>query len=605
MNDDLAGGGTDPAASADEPTPTGGLADATSPASPDDANAASGSETPVPARRRVSGRWAIALLIAVAVVGAGAAAILLASGGGSVSRLAGWVPAGSYVYAEVRVDPPGDQGQRFADLVAHFPGFADRSQLDTKLTEVLDRALGKASSGKVTFAGIRPWLGDSMAVAAKTLPAAGTANGSALLIVATKDAGKARDWLSANVSIAGATAEAYGGAQLTTGMQDGMAWAYTVLDTVVLAGEKGAVEDAIDTKGAGPFPTSEPFRSAAASVAGDDLGFAFVDTKAVVQAAIAAGVTSGAVAPVENALVDRVPAWAAMVLHARSDALEVVLAAPVATSTTDGTPATNRASTLAGRLPPSTLAAAEGRDVGRMLVAILAGLKADPTTAATAAQVEALLQTVGGVDATVGWIGDGALVVTGTGDGSLAGGLVVATSDEKVAAAKLTQLRSLLALAGGSAGITVTDESYGDGTITIIDLGDLRALAGAAGASGTTGTPTLPPGRVRLALTVQRGLFVLGSDDGFVKAVLDTAPGASLADQPGYRAALERAGSLNAGQVYVDLAGVVGAVLPFLPADARSSYEQDVKPFVDRLAASALAGITGDPMRVRFVVTVK
>jgi hypothetical protein len=335
---------------------------------------------------------------------------------------------------------------------------------------------------------------------------------------------------------------------------------------------------------------------------GDVLGFAFVDVKAVVRAGIAAGAMSGGLAPVVNELVDRVPAWTTIVLHARSDALEVIAAAPAVTSTTGDAPVTNRASTLAARLPASTVMASEGRDIGKMLVRILAGLKADPQTADAAAQIEGALQTAGGVDATLGWIGDGALVVTAGSGASAGGGLVVATTDEAAAKEKLTQLRNLVALAGGSAGITVTDEPYGDGTITIVDLGDLQQLAGAAGASGI---PSLPTGNVRLALTVQRGLFLLGSDDTFVKAVLDTAAGASLADQPRYRTALERAGTPNAGQVYIDIARVVESVLAFLPADARSTYEAELKPFIDPLAAFASAGVAGDPMRVPFVVTVK
>jgi hypothetical protein len=55
----------------------------------------------------------------------------------------------------------------------------------------------------------------------------------------------------------------------------------------------------------------------------------------------------------------------------------------------------------------------------------------------------------------------------------------------------------------------------------------------------------------------------------------------------------------------VDIAGLVQATLPLMPAGERSSYEQELKPFIDPLAAVAGASLSGEPMRVRFVLTVQ
>jgi hypothetical protein len=175
--------------------------------------------SPVPAPRRAA-RWGVAALVVVAVVAVASAAMLFVSAAGSVSRLAGWVPDGTAIYGEVRVQPPGDQGDRVADLLARFPGFADRSQLDAKITEALDRALGDATGGKLTYSSMKPWLGDVAAVAAK--PAVGTTGagearppGTAsveaapLVILATKDPAAARSWLAANVPSEGATTETH------------------------------------------------------------------------------------------------------------------------------------------------------------------------------------------------------------------------------------------------------------------------------------------------------------------------------------------------------------------------------------------------------------
>lgn len=550
---------------------------------------------PVGRPGRSTARWGIALLVAAAVVAVTSLALILVSAAGSVSRLAGWVPPGSYAYAEARLDPPGDQAQRVEDLLGHFPGFSDRSQLDAKITEALDRALGDASGGKVSYSSMKPWLGDTVAVAGTKVPAAGSQDAPVVMIVATKDAAGARDWLATTVPADGTTTETYGGARVTTGTQDGMAWAYTVLDTVVLAGEKSAVEAAIDTKGSSTFASSEPFKSAAASIEGDGLGFLFLDTKAVLDAALAASPAGSALG---QGIADQVPAWMTMSLRARSDALQVDAAVPAVAGVTRPTNAT---SVLAGRLPADTLIAAEVRDLGTRVKDVLARLKAQPATADAAAQAEQALQAAGGVDALFGWMGDGTVALTYAG-GVPSGGLVVATLDAASAQEKVTQLKNLASLAGAAAGVTVRDEPYGEGTITVVDLGDLQTLLDEAG----VGTPSVTPsGRLELAFTVQKGLFVVGVGEAFVKAVIDTAPGAALADQPRYKTALDRAGTPNAGQLYVDLTGIVGAAVPHMTPDERATFEREVKPFVDPLGALAASSLSGDPMRVRFVVTVQ
>ncbi len=87
--------------------------------------------------------------------------------------------------------------------------------------------------------------------------------------------------------------------------------------------------------------------------------------------------------------------------------------------------------------------------------------------------------------------------------------------------------------------------------------------------------------------------------------MIDTTAGTTLAASPRYRAAIERAGSPNAGQVYVDLAGLIESSAALLPAGERARYEQEVRPFLEPLGALAGAGLAGDPIRVRFIVTTR
>lgn len=201
-------------------------------------------------------------------------------------------------------------------------------------------------------------------------------------------------------------------------------------------------------------------------------------------------------------------------------------------------------------------------------------------------------------------MGDASVVVTATG-GTFSGGLVATTPDATAAAGKVAALDNLFSLlgAGSPDAVGIGHEAYGDGQITTVDLRNFGSLAAMA---GVTPGATMPSGDVRLAFTAQKGLFVVGiGGDAFVKSVVDAVPGSSLADQPRYKAAMDAAGSSNTSQQYVDVGGLVDAIVPLLPPSARQTYQQQLKPFLDPLAALASAGAAGDPVRVHSVLTLR
>src|SRR5207253_9704575 len=116
-------------------------------------------------------RWAIAALVTIAVLATSIGGFMLLSAGAATSALVGYVPAGSYGYLEIRLDTPGDQHQNAANLLSHFPGFADQASLGAKMDQALDELVGRLSSGQQTFTGnIKGWLGDSVALATTRLP---------------------------------------------------------------------------------------------------------------------------------------------------------------------------------------------------------------------------------------------------------------------------------------------------------------------------------------------------------------------------------------------------------------------------------------------------
>ena len=111
--------------------------------------------------------------------------------------------------------------------------------------------------------------------------------------------------------------------------------------------------------------------------------------------------------------------------------------------------------------------------------------------------------------------------------------------------------------------------------------------------------------RIALSYTVTDDLAIIGvGGDGFVKAVLDTKSGSSLADQAGYKAAIGLAGASNASQGYVDVASIVKAIEAQLPADTLKAYEADTKPYLAPFSGFGYSTQAGDLQHVQFVVTV-
>ena len=546
-------------------------------------------------------RWAIASLVTALVLVTSTAGFVMLSAGAATSTLVGYVPAGSVGYLEVRLDAPGDQRQNAANLLSHFPGFADQSTLGMKLDEALDQVVGRASGGTQTFTGnVRGWLGDSLAVAMTHLPAhamtgtsaAAPRSRSGLLLVSVRDAAAAGAW--AETTFGPATgSETYGGVALSTVAYRGSTVAYGVVTNVLLAGDPGSVHEAIDTKGKATFAESASFTAAAAAVPGDRIAFGYLDLRAVTDAAVTAhpSASPATLGP------DQIPAWIAVSVRAESDSLSATVVLPQ----TNLAPVTaNHTSVLATKLPPTTVAAAEIHDLASILGLLTTTLRDNAGTQSGEDQIDQALKALGGIDALVGWMGDTSVAVIRTqGSFDMALGLVIQAKDADAASTKLLQLKNLVSLVGGASGVSISDETYNGATITVVDVGEVSGLTGQA-------LPGVAPGaHLQLAVAQKGDIVIAGIGDAFVKAVLDTRPGASLADRDIYRDAMGQAGSSNTGQLFVDLGTVIDLVATRMPADDLKRFQADVKPYLAPLRAFAASASAGDPSRIRIVVTVK
>jgi hypothetical protein len=582
-----------------------------------------------PPRRRSRLRWAVSLALVALIIATTAAVAAIITGRSTDATVLGYVPANTTLYGEVRLDLPGDQRRAVGEFLSHFPGFADQSALESKLDQVLDDFVKKATDGSQTYTtDIKPWFGGELAASLGPLPPASALNGTdgsatamgsfrALALISITDPAAAQAWLDGAITKTGAktTSAPYDGATLTLfDKSDGLQPALAIVGgKVIVAGDLVSVKAAIDTNGEGGFSNEPGPKAALASMDADHVGFAYLALRPLLDWSTdleKAWVTSaGASAPpaVSAALLKAVPDWGAYALRFENDAIVMEATAPVP-ETRIG-PTDNRRSTVAEHIPANALVASISDDLGATLKQGLALYRDDASLKPVFDQLDQGLGLIGGADAALGWAGDSAVVVTAP-DGTPEGGIVVVPTDKAAADHLFTALRSFIALGGAQQGITVHDETYNGATITTVNLGDISKLAGAAGAAGAAGLPTLPSGSVEIAYAVTDQVVVVGSGPAFVKHVLDTTKDTSLASDSRYKSLADRAGN-GTGSSWVDITAIRGLIeknAVGVGADpaAVAKYQSDIKPFLapfDALYASS--STSTDLSRSVIYITVK
>ena len=110
--------------------------------------------------------------------------------------------------------------------------------------------------------------------------------------------------------------------------------------------------------------------------------------------------------------------------------------------------------------------------------------------------------------------------------------MIVAPTDKAAADRLLTSLKTFISLGGGQQGVTVREEDYNGTTISIVDLGDVSKLPARPARLAGHAAADRP---CRDRLRGHRHVVVVGSGPGFVKHVLDTTPGTSLASNEATR----------------------------------------------------------------------
>jgi len=242
------------------------------------------------------------------------------------------------------------------------------------------------------------------------------------------------------------------------------------------------------------------------------------------------------------------------------------------------------ASRLASILPGTTVGVVEVHGTGKIVTDGLAALVPELPAGSAADSLRSIrdaLARFGGVD----WLGDGvaAVIKDGTGYG---GGVVVEATDASTAGAKVALITAAAALAGGSLNISSRAETYRGVNITVFSV------------PYGAGKP------MEIALAAKGDVIVAGYTDAFVKAVIDTTPGASLASQPDYSAVMAAAGASSDQSMYVNIPALEDQIgLALLSSSSR--WKTDFKPYFDHLGGVGYSLVDGNTVILRLVVTAR
>ena len=541
---------------------------------------------PAPARRRRGLRWLVAAAIVVLVAASASAAFFIMTGAASPSTVARWAPADTIIYMEARFDLPGDQHAKAGQFLSAFPGFADPASLDAKLGELYDKAI-KSGIGRqvrlldrhqalVRRAG-RPWPSRRCRARGPLTSARATPFHGAILLSVT-DAAKASAWLTKVIAGKG-DAATYGGVSLTVSGTGDKATAVGVDDVVLIGGDLDTVHKIIDAKGADGLAATADFKSRARQLT-EGSGRLLLPAAEEVHRCQTALTPS--LMPMTEELLDKIPAWVGGSALFESDSLILDEVAPSRPGDARRTgPARSRRTCRRApwrRWRSRRRQGHQGRDQGLSGIPAYKEALTWPSTRST--------RPAGSTRTPRG----SATSRRGHGRRDTVGGGLVVTLQDKAASdaagAKFAALKNLVALAGSARrqgherSARRRDDHHDRPRVR---QGPLKLVPGSGTGSGLdSGLPaSVTDARIALSYTVTDDLAIVGvGGDGFVKAVLDTKSGSSLADQAGYKAAIGLAGASNASQGYVDVAAIVKAIEAQLPADTLKAYQTDTKPYL-------------------------
>ena len=544
------------------------------------------SDEPIGRRRmrtaRAGIRWtiAIAVVLCVAIV-SGLGFYLLSGAGGAKSLTAAYVPKASIAFLDVRTDLPGDQHEKLANFLAHFPGFKDRAQFDNAFDTMLNRLTGAVSQEFEYTSAFKPWAEGEISIAVTGV--AFPIGLDVVAVVSVKDRAKAQAWISDTTAGQGYVAGSYAGNTIYT-HSGSTATAYALTDKALLYGTPDAVKESLDAPKKGSLSGDANYQRAMKSFSGDRIASFYFATAPLLRGFFIPLADHGVSQDEVNFGIGALPAWFGGSIRVENDRIVAEIASPPVGSS----PASSHSSRIAGQLPSSTVALLEIHSAGKLASQATSASKdtrAPGQLQSIASNVEQVLGLIGGTD----WLQDVGLAVIEDGTDFHAG-LVGQTADADTAGGKMSGISTLLAISSGLTGLGVSQENYNGTTITLVHVN----------ANSLLGIPALD-----LALASKQNLILVGFDDAFVKSVLDTKSSNSLASVGNYTSAMQAAGQSNAGYLFLNLGGALDQLGPTLLSLDRAAYDLYTRPYLSHVGGASLVQLTSHPITSRLVVMAK
>ncbi len=524
-------------------------------------------------------------LVFVAVALAAAVALLAACGSSSSSSSssgpdpATLVPANVPLYADAVVKPEGDQKDSVDSFLEKLTG---RSDVGSLLVQKLDQGLASNQDNITYEDDIQPWLGSDVGFFLTSF--GNNPDGAVIAPTSDGDAAMAavEKTIKSSDNVHDATYKGVSYQTQTTGSSPSSAG---IVDGFLVAGTPDAFKAVVDaSQGASSLADSGDYKSALASAPDSPLFTAFVDPKAILQAALAeSGTTPGGamvLKQLEGSTQGPIAGW----LDATSTSAALTFSAP---KPADGAAPSGDGSLVSG-LPQDSWLAFGAADVGSQLsqgfsTAFQRGLAHGFSTSGlggvTPANALKRFAALTGIDFTaIGkWLTSVSGYVSGSSVFSLSGALVLGTSDEKASAQSLSEFQRLLAK---------------DANVSVSPLG-----------GGETGFKIVPKGTpVEIDVEQANGKVVIGLGQGSVQNAL--SPSSKLSDSDTFKTATANLGDGVSPSFYLDFQPIAR----FVSTAAASSPDprlQLVQPYLDRLDyLVAGAGTTGDRVESQIVLGV-
>jgi len=553
-------------------------------------------------------RWAIGIGVAALAVAVAIGAFIVLGSRPAPEALK-YIPADASLVAEIRMDLPGDQLQKLGTLLAHFPGFADQSTLPDKIDESLSRLVQQGNAAGLDYrTDIKPWL-SGPAFAAVWLPAGASASDMTdppRFLVSATTTGTVS--CTAPFKDQAVTHEKYRGLDLFLGPG---AEACVTDGRQALLGDVTSIKAGLDAHGDGSgVDRSDAYRAARASLVGDQLAAFYLNGSSYSTFLRSFAGSSLGATPGSDllSLVGAFPDWAIAGVRAEDDALviDTVTSAPPeppagATAGPSLLPVpAGHPSVIAPMAPPSSIAFVEVQGAGVNLQNLLTRLKAVPELA-TGLQ---MLDGAGGAAQLVGWVDDAGVIVIDD-SGKPSGGIALVAKDEASATQRVATLNSLIGLlaVSGAEGIKTHESTIAGVTVTTVTISDLGSLIPPG---SLPAGETLPANAsFEFSIAAKGKVVLIGTGEGFMTAVLNVQAGASLPDQAFYKKAMSRAVSNPQVTVYVGIRDIVGLAEALMPADAKSRWESDIKPYIAPFEALSITASTdASGSRQRLTITV-